>query len=128
MNCPEDPSIPVDSSQVGIIGEESSQSCPEYRGSDTHKDGGDEDVHGVEDEEMEDEDAVGEGGEEQTGAGPQLGHQAGREEAGQGEGGVGEGCAAIKHDSRELELVITHISDLHEVRIDTEFFSILNCD
>ena len=47
MNCPEDPGIPVDSSQVGIIGEESSKSCPEYRGGDTHKDGGDEDVHGV---------------------------------------------------------------------------------
>ena len=47
MNCPEDPGIPVDSSKVGIIGEESSKSCPENRGGDTHKDGGDEDVDGV---------------------------------------------------------------------------------
>ena len=126
MNCPEDPGIPVDSSQVGIIGEESSQSCPEYRGGDTHKDGGDEDVDGVEDEQVDDEEAVGEGGEEQAGAGPQLGHQARREEAGQGEGGVGEGCAGIKHDSRDL--VITRTSVLHEVRVDAEFFSILYCD
>ena len=102
MNCPEDPGIPVDSSRVGIIGEESSKSCPEYRGGDTHKDGGDEDVDGVEDEQVDDEEAVGEGGEEQAGVGPQLGHQAGGEEAGQGEGGVGEGGAAIKHGSPEI--------------------------
>lgn len=75
---------------------------------------------------MDDEEAVGEGGEEQAGAGPQLGHQAGGEEAGQGEGGVGEGGAAIKHVSRELEPLNT--SGLHEVRVDAEFFSILNCD
>lgn len=75
---------------------------------------------------MDDEEAVGEGGEEQAGAGPQLGHQAGGEQAGQGEGGVGEGGAAIKHGSREL--VTLNTSGLHEVRVDAEFFSILNCD
>ena len=51
---------------------------------------------------MNNEEAVGEGGEEQAGVGPQLGHQAGGEEAGQGEGGVGEGGAAIKHGSPEI--------------------------
>ena len=76
---------------------------------------------------MDDEQAVGQGGEEQAGAGPQLGHQAGGEQAGQGEGGVGEGGAGIKHGSREL-LVILNTSGLHEVRVDAEFFSILNCD
>ena len=75
---------------------------------------------------MDDEEAVGEGREEQASAGPELGHQAGGEEAGQGEGGVGEGGAGIKHGSRQL--VTLNSSDLHEVRVDAEFFSILNGD
>ena len=51
---------------------------------------------------MNDEEAVGEGGEQQAGVGPQLGHQAGGEQAGHGKGGVGEGGAAIKHGSPEI--------------------------
>ena len=126
MNGPEDPGIPVDSSQVGVVGQEGAESGPEQGGGDTDEDGGNVDEDGVENKQVDDEEAVGEGGEEHAGAGPELGHQAGRHQAGQAERDVGENCAAIKHKLRVL--VMPDTEALHEVRVDTEFLSILNCD
>ena len=96
MNGPKYSRIPVDSSQVRVVGEEGPEGGPEDGGGHTHEDGGDEDVSRVEDEQLQDEEAVGERGEEEAGAGAQRRHQARGGQAGQSEGGVGHGGAAIQ--------------------------------
>ena len=94
MDGPEDARVPVDRPHVGVVGEEGAEGGPEDGRGHAHQHRGEEDVAGVEEEEVRDVEGVGERGEEEGGPRAEPLHQGGRGEAGQREAQVHHHVAA----------------------------------
>ena len=94
MDGPEDARVPVDRPHVGVVGEEGAEGGPEDGRGHAHQHRGEEDVAGVEEEEVRDVEGVGERGEEEGGARAEPLHQGRRGEAGQREAQVHHHVAA----------------------------------
>ena len=113
MDGPEDARVPVDRPHVGVVGEEGAEGGPEDGRGHAHQHRGEEDVAGVEEEEVRDVEGVGERGEEEGGPRAEPLHQGRRGEAGQREAQVHHHVAATHRVTHQVTIITlprpTHI-------------------